>query len=1348
MATLFKNEPLERFYDIGEEIGSGQFATVKRVTNKTTAIEYAGKFVKKKKMASSRRGAKKEDIVREVEILSEMKHRNVISLHEVYETPTEVVLILELVSGGELFEFLAEKDHVCEEEAAKFTRQMLEGVKHLHEKNIVHLDLKPENVMLLNRNSQNIKLIDFGLSRRIVEGTEIRDMIGTPEFVAPEVVNYEALGLYTDMWAVGVITYILLSGASPFLGDNQQETYENIVAVDYEFDDQYFSKTSEFAKDFIEKLFVKDARKRATVTECLNHPWIKPCTEREQASRRISMVNIMNLRSFNARKKWKQSLRIVSLCNRLSKNYRLRNSMNGSTTQTLDLEKSSTDLIDEEESFVLMAVFHAIEDGNFVGIKELVESLTSFDPDQKNKHGETAIHLAAGNGHLEILQYLKERGATMSFKDKHGDNAVYWAARQGHSKAIKYLHESCVPTNEQNRSGETPLHIAGRYGQADAVEMLCSLGVDTDVQDKDGETTLHCAAWHGYTSIVQSLCNASCKPNIQNKDGETPLLCAAVRGHLEIVHLLTEAGALLDETDKHGQCALHLSVRRAHHHVVQYLCDARCNLDIQDKYGETAFHTACRDGNIQIIQMLYQGGCNVDLSNKHGVTPLMLAARHGHLEAVRYLCFVGANIEAKNEDGLTAEQVTVIEQQEEISQLLSKLRTEKSRDLYVQQLAATPSYINRVKLMLLGHSGTGKTTLIDTLKCGYFRGLFRLSKSNLSMIGRSSPKKYINKGGQRPASEQRRVSSNNNSVDYISTKGIDVQVLNIPGSGELSVWEFGGREQYHTAYTHFVGDPSAIYGIAINLEDPYEVKYNQVCYWMNLLKSRLPLTEPIGYCGKFLSQMKVIIIGTHADVVNCPRTATGEYVSGEGNVVLYQVKKIYGKQFDICEMMFVVDAHASSSREMKLLRTYLANVKNAIIKAEGCITSLFDIVLSMLPTWRKTFSSFPVMSWQQFVECVHKQINPLAGEGHINEILHQLQCMGEVQCFDGEVLREVIVIDVKWLCFSVIARLIRTEPSSPTLWEESTENGNYDVYGGIRMELADCNGAFPAGLFPRVQLCLRRNFQQESDTLDNELTLWQYGAKCIGGNMEGLVIFADNNESIYICVRGPNESKQACFIFMEDLSHLVDQVIAESYPGLLTTKYILSAAQLKVLSDKKPIDNLMITAFGPQEIFGALLDHKSEINNRNDDSVESFTDLLCFTSQTLGSSITFGADLHLSHLHPHTRRQLSMLLDPPDPMGRDWCLLALSLGLGEQLPNLDPTTCVSDGESPTDRILQEWSCRADSTIGILISKLSELGRQDAVQVVIKSAPLFKFMPKQHGMDDTPMSNSASSLASR
>ncbi|XP_072258166.1 death-associated protein kinase 2 [Pyxicephalus adspersus] len=282
--AVFKQQKVEDLYVISDELGSGQFAIVKRCREKKTGTEYAAKFIKKRQSRASRRGVTREEIEREVNILREIQHPNIITLQDVYENKTDVVLILELVSGGELFDFLAQKESLSEEEATRFIKQILEGVDYLHTRNIAHFDLKPENIMLLDKTISvpHIKLIDFGLAHKIEDGVEFKNIFGTPEFVAPEIVNYEPLGLAADMWSIGVITYILLSGASPFLGENKQETLSNITAVNYEFDEEFFSHTSVIAKNFISKLLVKDTRKRLTIQEALSHPWITTLQFKEE----------------------------------------------------------------------------------------------------------------------------------------------------------------------------------------------------------------------------------------------------------------------------------------------------------------------------------------------------------------------------------------------------------------------------------------------------------------------------------------------------------------------------------------------------------------------------------------------------------------------------------------------------------------------------------------------------------------------------------------------------------------------------------------------------------------------------------------------------------------------------------------------------------------------------------------------------------------------------------------------------------------------------------------------------------------------------------------------------------
>ncbi|XP_023789969.1 death-associated protein kinase 2 isoform X4 [Cyanistes caeruleus] len=343
--ALFKQQKVEDVYEIEEELGSGQFAIVKKCREKSTGVEYAAKFIKKRQSQASRRGVSREEIEREVTILQQILHANIVKLHDIYENKTDVVLILELVCGGELFDFLAQKESLSEEEATRFIKQILDGVHYLHSKKIAHFDLKPENIMLLDKNIPipHIKLIDFGLAHKIEDGVEFKNIFGTPEFVAPEIVNYEPLGLAADMWSIGVITYILLSGASPFLGETKQETLANITAVNYDFDEEFFGNTSDLAKDFIQKLLVKDTRKRLTIQEALSHPWITPMDKQQALVRKSSVVNMENFKRQYARRRWKLSYRVVSLCNHLS--YSLAKKVLTQDESSRNCESDSEDLL-------------------------------------------------------------------------------------------------------------------------------------------------------------------------------------------------------------------------------------------------------------------------------------------------------------------------------------------------------------------------------------------------------------------------------------------------------------------------------------------------------------------------------------------------------------------------------------------------------------------------------------------------------------------------------------------------------------------------------------------------------------------------------------------------------------------------------------------------------------------------------------------------------------------------------------------------------------------------------------------------------------------------------------------
>ncbi|CAI5451947.1 unnamed protein product [Caenorhabditis angaria] len=260
---------LQAKYIIHEELGKGAYGTVYRATERATGKTWAAKMVQ------VRPGVKKENVIHEIAIMNQLHHDKLLNLHEAFDMGNEMVLIEEFVSGGELFEKILEDDSLMsEEEVRDYMHQILLGVQHMHKNQIVHLDLKPENILLKAKNSTELKIIDFGLARKLDPKKSVKLLFGTPEFCAPEVVNYQPVGLSTDMWTIGVISYVLLSGLSPFLGDNDEDTLANVSAADWDFDDPSWDDVSDLAKDFICRLMIKDKRKRMSVQDALRHPWI------------------------------------------------------------------------------------------------------------------------------------------------------------------------------------------------------------------------------------------------------------------------------------------------------------------------------------------------------------------------------------------------------------------------------------------------------------------------------------------------------------------------------------------------------------------------------------------------------------------------------------------------------------------------------------------------------------------------------------------------------------------------------------------------------------------------------------------------------------------------------------------------------------------------------------------------------------------------------------------------------------------------------------------------------------------------------------------------------------------
>lgn len=252
----------------------GKFATVRRCVHRESGRDFAAKYIRKRRRATDVR----HEIVHEALVLKMAEPcSRVVDVREVFETPSELILILELAAGGELQHVLDSEECLPEKDVVRLMRQILEAVQFLHERNIAHLDIKPQNLLLTSSFPQgDILLCDFGISRVIGKGTEIREIVGTPDYVAPEILQYEPISLATDIWSLGVLTYVLLSGHSPFGGDTKQETFCNITNGSLDFPEDLFGDVSNSAKDFVGRLIVRDASKRLSVKECLSHPWLAP----------------------------------------------------------------------------------------------------------------------------------------------------------------------------------------------------------------------------------------------------------------------------------------------------------------------------------------------------------------------------------------------------------------------------------------------------------------------------------------------------------------------------------------------------------------------------------------------------------------------------------------------------------------------------------------------------------------------------------------------------------------------------------------------------------------------------------------------------------------------------------------------------------------------------------------------------------------------------------------------------------------------------------------------------------------------------------------------------------------
>ncbi|XP_036147391.1 calcium/calmodulin-dependent protein kinase type II alpha chain isoform X4 [Monomorium pharaonis] len=336
-------------YDLKEELGKGAFSVVRRCVQKSTGHEFAAKIINTKKL-SNRDFQKLE---REARICRKLQHPNIVRLHDSIQEENFHYLVFDLVTGGELFEDIVAREFYSEADASHCIQQILESVHHCHHNGVVHRDLKPENLLLASKaKGAAVKLADFGLAIEVQgEAQAWYGFAGTPGYLSPEVLKKEPYGKPVDIWACGVILYILLVGYPPFWDEDQHRLYGQIKAGSYDYPSPEWDTVTPEAKNLINQMLTVNPGKRITALEALKHPWI--CQRERVASVVHRQETVDCLKKFNARRKLKGAILTTMLATRnFSSKYDTQGrsiiTKKGDGSQVKESTDSSTTLEDDD----------------------------------------------------------------------------------------------------------------------------------------------------------------------------------------------------------------------------------------------------------------------------------------------------------------------------------------------------------------------------------------------------------------------------------------------------------------------------------------------------------------------------------------------------------------------------------------------------------------------------------------------------------------------------------------------------------------------------------------------------------------------------------------------------------------------------------------------------------------------------------------------------------------------------------------------------------------------------------------------------------------------------------------
>ncbi|XP_060849352.1 death-associated protein kinase 1-like isoform X2 [Rhopalosiphum padi] len=936
-------------------------------------------------------------------------------------------------------------------------------------------------------------------------------------------------------------------------------------------------------------------------------------------------------------------------------------------------------------------------------------------------------------------------------------------------KLAESLIENCdQDIFAENNKGQTALHLASARGFQHIVDVLLDRGTGVCTKDINGNTPLHLATRNNNVCVIKSLLFRQPKVAYeQNNNGDTPMHIACLYGYLECVMKLVEHNVTADMVNENLDTPLLVAIKEKHEDVVIYLLhNAPGNLDIFNSEGNAPIHVAVQEGLLNVVETIINMGHSFEYPNDRGLYPLHIATRHGHVEIVRLLCIAGSDPQQRSADNIKPEITAIKNNQKEILSIFTKLNTNSARENYIQQLVVSHDYIQNTNLLFFGHSNAGKSSIIRLMKLGLFSMLLDKSRNTLRTINTNrtnTSQDQCNNGNEISLTEYN-TTNTSNYYNHDGTKGIAVQKEKLSGINECTFWDFSGEDTYYNSYHHVIQNtPNKVVIIVYNEQQSSTEVFKTVRYWLSFVQARLQITEPISKNGISNHLVPVIIVATH----------NGQRIGHQPDQLIKTMKDEYGHVFQIYEKLVLFDIMAVDSLSVKNFKEAISISKKRLHFNIPRMSGFCEAVQNFLPKLRKIANPFPVLSWKTFCDTIHLEVNPLATIQHLNILLIQLQNLGEVLFLKSGLQPDLIVISPNWFGSNIIGTLFSVDflisqtrmsgsyqandfqimfphydamsvlqlletmkicvqydndgdieyefpayiirEKDETLWKPWGNNVDC-CYGGIRLSSQPQFLELLSSIFIRIQVELRYLQNNYYEDMDSYLYQWYGGTVLCISNIECMVSL-EQDGCIEIKIRGSKSSSYTCFYFLEEILHSINLVLIETCPGMKVIKEFLSPSNLSE-------HYVQPHGYGVDDIFYAVRktsDFKSLVVNPLTGKKECVLDLIAFGCDQVENMLSCTDSLPLTELNIMCRQELSRLIDPVHPLGRDWALFALNIGLDSKVQLFDngPT-------SPFLALIDTWATvQPAPTIGTLVDQLNELGREEVALVVLQNIQCFR-----------------------